>query len=224
MATPAAGNGEARRLTRQGKERKQQLLDHAAGLFAERGYADTRVADIVRDAGVAKGLFYWYFENKEALFRELVETTRHRMRQMQAEAIDPDAPALVRIRQGVEASLRFMSEWRRLYSMFDLDGVDPELAQSLRSGSDVHTLDTARHIREGIAEGTIRDEDPLLLAYGVIGTVAYFNHLHRMARIDGDLDDVVRFVGSFVVRALASGDGIAADALSTKTLPSAALG
>ena len=62
-----------RRLTAQGLERKQQLLDRAAELFAERGYAETRVIDIVRAAGVAKGLFYWYFENKEALFKELAE-------------------------------------------------------------------------------------------------------------------------------------------------------
>ncbi|MCB0958296.1 MAG: TetR family transcriptional regulator, partial [Acidimicrobiales bacterium] len=39
---------------------KQQLLDHAAALFAERGFAETRVLDIVGAAGVAKGLFYWY--------------------------------------------------------------------------------------------------------------------------------------------------------------------
>ena len=65
-----------RRLTAQGLERKQQLLDRAAELFAERGYAETRVIDIVRAAGVAKGLFYWYFENKEALFKELAESIR----------------------------------------------------------------------------------------------------------------------------------------------------
>ena len=50
-----------RHLTSQGAERKQQLLDAAARLFAEQGYAATRVADIVEAAGVAKGLFYWYF-------------------------------------------------------------------------------------------------------------------------------------------------------------------
>src|SRR5207253_6674850 len=44
---------DERRLTAQGLERKQQLLDCAARLFAERGYADTRVIDIVREAGVA---------------------------------------------------------------------------------------------------------------------------------------------------------------------------
>jgi len=81
---------EDRRLTDQGRERKAQLLDHAAELFAERGYAETRVSDIVAAAGVAKGLFYWYFENKDALFRELVERNRLRLRQAQAAAIAAD--------------------------------------------------------------------------------------------------------------------------------------
>src|ERR1041385_8115863 len=47
---------DTRQLTAQGLERKQQLLDHAARLFAERGYADTRIVDICKAAGVAKGL------------------------------------------------------------------------------------------------------------------------------------------------------------------------
>src|SRR5688500_2139215 len=108
--TPSArvASGD-RRLTTQGLERKQQLLDAAARLFAERGYADTRVIDIVRAAGVAKGLFYWYFENKEALFRELAETIRQNLRREQARAMDAGAPELVRIRQGVEASVQFMA-------------------------------------------------------------------------------------------------------------------
>src|SRR5688500_5928768 len=177
-----------RRLTRQGQERKQQLLDHAAKLFAERGYAETRVIDIVRSAGVAKGLFYWYFENKEAVFRELVETTRHKIRQQQAAAIDPSGNALERIRQGVEASIRFMSEHRRLYSIVDLDNLDKRMAKLLRNGSDVHAHDTARHIREGIEAGIIRDEDPLMLAWGVVGWVSSFSNLHRSGRLDRPLD------------------------------------
>ena len=198
-----------RRLTRQGQERKQQLLEHAARIFAERGYAETRVIDIVHAAGVAKGLFYWYFENKEAVFRELVELSRHQMRQNQALAIDPKASPLVRIRQGVEASIQFMSEQQRLYSMFDLESLDPELTTVLRRGSDVHALDTAKHIREGIELGEIRDDDPLMLAWGVVGTVSSYSHLHRTGRLDAPLEEVSRFAGRFVVHTLAASDEIA---------------
>ena len=209
-----------RRLTRQGQERKQQLLESAARLFAERGYAETRVVDIVEDAGVAKGLFYWYFENKEAVFRELVETSRQEMRQSQALAIDPAASPLVRIRQGVEASIVFMSEHRRLYSMFDLESLDPKLTALLRQGSDVHTTDTARHIREGIDAGEIRDDDPLMLAWGVVGSVSSYSHLHRTGRIDLSLDEVARFAGRYVVHSLAASDEVAI-AASAEAAPTA---
>lgn len=199
-----------RRLTRQGQERKSQLLDHAAELFADRGYSETRVIDIVRAAGVAKGLFYWYFENKEAVFRELVETTRQRMRHQQRLAIDPSSDPLLRIRQGTEASIRFMGEHRRLYSVIDVESLGPELTKLLRAGGDVHAQDTARHVRVGIDMGLIRDEDPLMLAWGVVGTVSSFSHLHRTGRIQKTLDELATFAGRFVVRALAASDEAAA--------------
>ncbi|HSP02842.1 MAG TPA: helix-turn-helix domain-containing protein, partial [Acidimicrobiales bacterium] len=97
--TPSPADPD-RQLTSQGRERKQQLVDCAAQLFTERGFAETRIKDIVEAAGVAKGLFYWYFENKEAVFRELVELTRQRMRQQQKRDIDPAANPLLRLRQG----------------------------------------------------------------------------------------------------------------------------
>src|ERR687897_485386 len=111
-----------RQLTTQGAERKQQLLDAAARLFAEQGYASTRVVDIVDAAGVAKGLFYWYFENKEALFRELAANIRLRLRRQQAAAIDDDAPALVRLLQGAVASVRFMAENAPFFSLLEVEG------------------------------------------------------------------------------------------------------
>jgi AcrR family transcriptional regulator len=212
-----------RRLTKQGLERKQQLLDAAAALFAERGYAETRVIDIVRAAGVAKGLFYWYFENKEAVFRELVELTRQRMRTQQKRDIDPAANPLARLRQGTESSIRFMGEHRRLYSIIDLESLGPSLTRLLRSGGDVHARDNARHISAGIEQGIIREDDPLMLAWSLVGTVSSFSHLHRTGRIDRSLDDLATFAGRFVVRALASSDEIAelvlADALPDLAAP-----
>jgi AcrR family transcriptional regulator len=207
----AAGD---RRLTRQGQERKQQLLDHAAELFAERGYAETHVIDIVRAAGVAKGLFYWYFENKEAVFRELVELTRQRMRAQQKRDIDPSANPLARLRQGTESSIRFMGEHRRLYSIIDLESLGPSLTRLLRNGGDVHARDNERHIADGIAQGIIRDDDPLMLAWSLVGTVSSFSHLHRTGRIDRSIDDLATFTGRFVVRALAASDEIADLALA----------
>ena len=56
--------------------KKQILLDAAVKTFARTGYHRTRVADIAREAGVADGTVYIYFENKEdilvSLFQDLM--------------------------------------------------------------------------------------------------------------------------------------------------------
>ena len=200
---------DERRLTAQGAERKQQLLDCAARLFAERGYADTRVIDIVREAGVAKGLFYWYFENKEQLFRELAEDIRMRLRRSQGEAIDLDVDALSRIRQGSEASVRFMAINAPFFSLLEVENIDKRFVDVLRQGTDVHVADVAAHIREGIAKGLIRDDDPVLLARGVVGIVGLYSHFHRTGRSTVPIDELAAFVGRFVVRSLAADEEIA---------------
>ncbi|MBW2208934.1 MAG: helix-turn-helix transcriptional regulator, partial [Deltaproteobacteria bacterium] len=45
------------------------LLEAATALFAQKGYAGTSVREIVERAGVTKPVLYYYFENKEGLFR-----------------------------------------------------------------------------------------------------------------------------------------------------------
>jgi len=200
---------DERRFTPQGRERKQQLLDCAARLFAERGYDDTRVIDIVREAGVAKGLFYWYFDNKEQLFAELADEIRLRLRRSQGEALDPNADALTRIRQGAEASLRFMAINAPFFALLEVESVDRQFVDVLRKGTEVHVTDVANLIREGIDAGLIRDEDPVLMARGVVGVVGMYSHFHRTGRTDLPIGELASFVGRFVVRTLAADDEIA---------------
>ena len=51
------------------KQRREQILGAALGLFFENGYANTTMSDIAVAAGISKGLIYHYFKNKaEVLF------------------------------------------------------------------------------------------------------------------------------------------------------------
>jgi len=201
-----------RQLTSQGAERKQQLLDAAARLFAEQGYAATRVVDIVDAAGVAKGLFYWYFENKEALFRELATEIRHRLRRQQAAAMDDDAPALLRLLQGAVASVRFMAENAPFFSLLEVEGRN--VSDVLRQGTEQHLHDVELLIVEGQADGTVTDDDPAeLLALAVVGTVGQFSHFHRTGRIELSLGELSGYVARLVARMLTSDENAAREAL-----------
>jgi TetR/AcrR family fatty acid metabolism transcriptional regulator len=50
------------------------IIDAALKVFRERGYANARMADIARRAGVSYGLVYHYFGSKEVLFEMIVES------------------------------------------------------------------------------------------------------------------------------------------------------
>jgi AcrR family transcriptional regulator len=62
----------APRWRRRPDERPAQILDAALIEFGERGLGRTRLDDIARRAGVAKGTIYLYFPTKDALFRAMV--------------------------------------------------------------------------------------------------------------------------------------------------------
>jgi AcrR family transcriptional regulator len=191
-----------RRLTAQGQERKQQLLDRAAELFAERGYAETRVIDIVRAAGVAKGLFYWYFENKEALFKELAHSIRLNLRREQGRALDRDAPALVNLYRGTEASVHFMAAHANFFSLLEVERTN--FTDITREGTQQHIADMVKIVKAGQAEGTVREENSMLLALGVVGSVGQFSHFHRTGRIELPLPELASFVARYVVHSVAS--------------------
>ena len=58
---------------KKGERRKQDLLNIAYRMFIEKGYENTSVDDIITEAGIAKGTYYYYFESKEATLEAVIE-------------------------------------------------------------------------------------------------------------------------------------------------------
>jgi len=58
------------------QEREQQLIKIALELFATVGYENTKISDIVAQANVSQGTFYWYFKSKEAIALKMLEDGR----------------------------------------------------------------------------------------------------------------------------------------------------
>ena len=58
---------------KKGERRKLDLLNIAYRMFIEKGYENTSVDDIIIEAGIAKGTYYYYFESKEATLEAVIE-------------------------------------------------------------------------------------------------------------------------------------------------------
>lgn len=192
----------AKRLTRQGKARKEQLMAEAAKLFAQSGYYATRVIDIVRSAGVAKGLFYWYFDNKESLFREIVKATREDLRRTQARAIEGEPDPIRRIAAGIKASLEFIGNHQHLYVLLRFAGTQERFASLIEESQEIHARDTASHIKTAIAEGKLPPGDPLLMGHAVVATVFHFARLRAGGSITSTFDELSEFVSIYCLRGL----------------------
>ena len=55
-------------------ERRAAIIEAAMDEFIARGFAATRLDDVAKRAGVAKGTLYLYFKDKETMFEELIRT------------------------------------------------------------------------------------------------------------------------------------------------------
>ncbi|MDD2217452.1 MAG: TetR/AcrR family transcriptional regulator [Eubacteriales bacterium] len=53
------------RITKEYDERKNEILDAAEKMFRQKGYDKCTVQDILKEVGIARGTFYYYFESKE---------------------------------------------------------------------------------------------------------------------------------------------------------------
>lgn len=105
---------------------KEQLLQIAARFFAQQGYRQTKISDIVKQAGVSQGTFYWHFKSKEAVALEIIDAGKQRLleviqqgyRQQQAEVQDM-----------VKASAHLFE------GIFDFSRNNPYLMEILLTGS-----------------------------------------------------------------------------------------
>lgn len=171
-------------------------------LFTDRGFAATRISDICAEAGVAKGLFYWYFPTKVDLFGELVRSMRHGLRLAQAEAMGDTTSPLERIRAGTEASVGYIAEHAHYFALVEVERTDPAITEALRGTNRVYLDDVVALVLASQEAGEIPDGDPRLLGLGVLGAVSSFGSAFRNGQTDLDADELARFVGNWVVGAL----------------------
>ncbi len=178
----------------------------AAKRFAENGYHPTSVAEIVQGLGVGKGVFYWYFESKEALLLAILGDAQTDLRRKQQQAIAGEDDPVRRIELGLRASMQWSEEHRDLNKIIQFAATEETFGPALRRGQEIAVEDVARHIKEGIAEGRIRDGDPLILAHAMVGVTGHLARTFIHERGDS-ADEVADAAVAFCLEGLLGGTG-----------------
>jgi AcrR family transcriptional regulator len=124
-AFPGSYDG-AEALRPRGRATRDQLLVAGSTVLPSRGYHDTRVEDIVSQAGVSHGSFYRYFASKDALFGVLAERTASTLFELMASFPEPDAPGA--LESWLETYFASYHENGGVISVWqEIDYDDPEL-------------------------------------------------------------------------------------------------
>jgi AcrR family transcriptional regulator len=90
---------------KKGEKRKQELLNIAYRMFITRGYENTSVDDIIAEAGIAKGTYYYYFESKEQTLEEVIGMMIDKETEAAASIVDAPIPVEQKI-VAIIASIR----------------------------------------------------------------------------------------------------------------------
>jgi AcrR family transcriptional regulator len=172
-------------------ERRQQILNVARDVFAKRGYHTAKIEDIVAAAGVARGTFYLYFEDKRAIFEEIVDRTIARLG-MSIVRVDVDANRSVadQVRDQIRRIMRILLEDRATTKILlsDALGVDPAFDRKLLSFYDEMSTQLESSLKDGQALGIVREGDVRLMAWLTMGALkeAMFQIVQRGAEYDED--------------------------------------
>jgi AcrR family transcriptional regulator len=153
---------------------RERLLDSAAQLFAQKGYASTSVREIVAAAGVTKPALYYYFGSKEGVYLEIMRNTLDRFLGF----LESFRKVHRTVRQ------RLLSLMDSLLVMFVQDIHIAKVIHSLYYGPPqgapffdydifhVKVRETTQElVREGIQKGELRQKDPEDITWAMLGAI-----------------------------------------------------
>ncbi|ORV19081.1 TetR/AcrR family transcriptional regulator [Mycobacterium celatum] len=87
--------------------RRDEIMAAAKKVFARKGFHATTIADIAKQAGLAYGSVYWYFDSKDELFHALMAVEEQALRAHVSAAVAAPADGVEPFRTAVQATLEF---------------------------------------------------------------------------------------------------------------------
>ncbi len=169
-------------------ERKPQILDAAARVFARKGLAAARMEDIAREARLSIGGVYWYYKSKDEVVHDLM-----------ARFIDPDLAglrALLAAEGTVEDRLTgYLHTWAAptqamlplTYEFYSLAARDAPARAHIRAYLHAYQGVLGELIQQGIQRGEFR---PVNVESAAMLLAALYEGMFELRMIAGETFDV----------------------------------
>ena len=144
-------------------EKKQLIMDTALHLFAQNGFERTSIANIAKQAGISSGLVYNYFESKDDLLHQILDSGL----QLISNLLHPDMTVEEFIKK-IEALFDSMTENLDFWKLYSIISVQPTVTQKLveiRNEYDGMSKDLTNFFTKHFGKEQVLEE---LIMYSVI--------------------------------------------------------
>jgi AcrR family transcriptional regulator len=199
---PRSGIANRRAQARDGSnpvylERRREILAAAARVFKDKGLAAANLSDIASEARVDRASLYYYFDNKETIFHELVrEVVAENVAWARAHR-DSSAPAPEKLRAMLEALMRSYAEnYPLLYvivqeNLSRLPDDYAEWATAIRRANKEFEDIFVQVISDGMKDGALRKVGPpWIVAYGILGMFGWTSRWFNPTTARADADEI----------------------------------
>lgn len=153
------------------QDKRTRILEAAQKVFVEKGFHQTKVADITRRAGIGKGTIYLYFPDKESiLFAILTEGMKEIIQIMSQTVSNKKENFLTKIQNLVKDEFEFVENHWELFHMLFLQRViqtlhtrKVKIKESCQMASNEFRKLMGNLMKQGIREGVLMEYDPYKL-------------------------------------------------------------
>lgn len=154
-----------KRIRKTNDQRFEEILDICEKQFYLKGYAGTTIAEIIKEAGIAKGTFYYYFKSKEdimdAVIRRYVKSECDKINS----AMHDDLDAVNKLKVLFEVTQSNEDNNHKLRMINIIHRLDAELyVRSMAESINGIMPILIKIIEQGIQEGVFKIEHPLTTA------------------------------------------------------------
>ncbi|HEV7759007.1 MAG TPA: TetR/AcrR family transcriptional regulator [Acidimicrobiales bacterium] len=191
--------------TGRGERTRDELMAAATEVFWDKGYVDTRVADIAERAGVSHGTFYTYFDSKEAVLwaiaADLNEAMSRTARGVRAEVGGDEVKAIEL------ANRRYLQTYldnrKVMRLMEEVASFNPEMRKARQRTRVRFVTQTTRSIERLQAAGRADPGlDATYAAHALVSMVSHFAYYMVATRTALDVDTAVATLTTLWARGL----------------------
>ena len=154
-----------------GNTRREELLQIAAGLFADKGFKNTTVRDIADASGILSGSLYHHFDSKESMIDEILSTFQAELFGRYDQILGSSDDARAKLEQAVRVSFEAIDRHRHEVAIFQNEA--DYLGTFERFGYLAERNEQSRQVwmrllTEGVESGALRSDLDVELVYRFI--------------------------------------------------------